>query len=211
MSPQENSTETIREERPIRVEIAKTVTDAVLATLSLEKGMRIMDYGCGTGLVTLALAPKGSHITAIETSPEQLDILNEKIAKAQIENIRTCCFDIEEEPWQEEPFHLIILSMTLHHMQATEAVLRKFSDALLPGGYLVLADLDSEDGNFHDGRPGVAHFGFERDRLQQLLHQADLSILRCETALVIGKDRPDGSKKEYHMFILCAQKTSNTE
>ena len=196
----------LREERPLRLKIADAVKDAILQDIPEGKDMQVMDYGCGTGLVSLALAPGFANVTAVETSERQLTVLDEKIAAARIDNVTTCCFDMERQPWQGGRFHLIVVSMTLHHIEDIDRVLGHFAEALLPGGCLAIADLDTEEGDFHDGRPGVAHNGFDREALQTALKRAGLTPVGCRTIHVVKKPIPDGDCKEYPMFFIRGQK-----
>lgn len=71
--------------------------------------------------------------------------------------------------------------MTLHHVPDVPRVLAVFRTLLNPGGWLCLADLDTEDGSFHG--PGVdVHHGFERATVQSWLTAAgfaDVSVGDC--------------------------------
>jgi len=62
--------------------------------------------------------------------------------------------------------------MTLHHIKDVRGLLKRFHHALLPGGYIAIADLDKEDGRFHDNHDGVFHHGFDRDELGLLFAEA---------------------------------------
>lgn len=44
---------------PHRVRLAVTVAETIMREVPLQERMRLLDYGCGTGLVTLALQ---SHV-----------------------------------------------------------------------------------------------------------------------------------------------------
>ena len=55
--------------------------------------MEAMEYGCGTGLITLMLADKLQKITAIDISAEMLELLKAKITNRMISNIKICQID----------------------------------------------------------------------------------------------------------------------
>jgi len=41
-----------------------------------------------------------------------------------------------------------------------------------PGGFLSIADLDSDDGQFHEDKTGVFHSGFDRNVMRQYFSEA---------------------------------------
>ena len=69
------------------------------------------------------------------------------------------------------------------------------------GGRIALADLDREDGSFHEDRKGVFHLGFERSELQLLLTRAGFADLGATTAIVTRKEEHD-----YPIFLITGQK-----
>ena len=64
------------------------------------------EYGCGTGLVGLALAPQLLTLTAVDTSSGMLEVLTRKIASDNISNVTLLRLDLLTEPLAEK-FDLI--------------------------------------------------------------------------------------------------------
>ena len=94
----------------------------------------------------------------------------------------------------------------LHHIEDTAAALRGDLGALLrPGGRLALADLDTEDGSFHDpDAEGIHHLGFDRDASPRLSRRLPASSTwRCRTAHVYDERARFG----FPMFLLTATRT----
>ena len=52
--------------------------------LKIEKGMRVLDIGCGTGNFSIKLAKKGCKVTGIDLSDKMLDLAREKTAKKNL-------------------------------------------------------------------------------------------------------------------------------
>jgi hypothetical protein len=72
----------------------------------------------------------------------------------------------------------------LHHVEDTAALLRATNAALVPGGRIAMADLDAEDGTFHDpAAEGIHHHGFPRETLRQLAADAGLDGAAFEACL----------------------------
>ena len=58
------------------------------------------------------------------------------------------------------PFDLVVSSMTFHHIRDTGMLLDRMAEILKPAGRIAIADLDSDEGKFHDTNDGVFHNGF---------------------------------------------------
>jgi len=186
-----------------RVRLAHDIATAI-ARLPLNRGMTAMDYGCGTGLVGLALAPQLKRLTGVDTSEGMLRVLAEKGAKLSENNISTRLLDLALAPSPEQ-FDLVICSMALHHIENVDKVLANFFAALNPDGYLAVADLDEEDGSFHDRDAGEKHCGFDRQKLQRKLADIGFRDIHFQTVHTLDKS-VDGEQKFFPIFLVTARK-----
>lgn len=183
-----------------RVKNAKAVADAILRNIKLDKTMRVMDLGAGTGLLSYFIAPHVGEIVALDNSPSMLEVFKEKSAEFACPT-RILQADIEQDH-VDEYYDGIISSMTLHHIADIAALFKKLYAMLHPGGFLAIADLDTEDGSFHSEDTGVHHFGFDREALASLARQAGFEHIRFETASIIEK--PHGN---FPVFLMTARKS----
>ena len=126
--------------------------------------MTALEYGCGTGLVSFALQPQLGHITLADSSTGMLAVLREKIAAGNIQNMTPVQLDLITDPLPAERYQLIYTLLTLHHIPDTDKILRAFYQLLDSSGYLCVADLDKEDGTFHEDE-FHGHLGFDREEL----------------------------------------------
>ncbi len=189
------------DENPGRVKLANDVADAIIKTMDLRKDMDMLDFGCGTGLVTLRLQPYVRTITGLDSSKGMLGILEGKIAQLGLENVKTEFVDFETGGSIKGEYDLIISSMTVHHVPDTAALFRMWYGLLKPEGKICFADLDTEDGSFHSDNTGVFHFGFNREELKNLLNEARFSEVRDTTAAKVVKES-EGSRKEFSVFLI---------
>lgn len=189
-----------------RVDLAHDVGDAMIQALSLSPENRVMDYGAGTGLLTLKLQHCVKTIIAVDTSPKMLDILKEKSERARIGNIETLLWDVETGEDLAGSFDVITGSMVLHHIHNTQNALNRFFQMLRPGGSIAMADLDKEDGDFHPPEVSVPHHGFDRNALRDDLRDAGFQNIRFSTPHIVRKPNATGFEKEYPIFLAIAEK-----
>jgi predicted TPR repeat methyltransferase len=189
-----------------RVEMAAKIAAAISSTLPLNKKMTALEYGCGTGLVGLALAPQLSALTAVDTSTGMLEVLAQKIKSEQITNVTPLRLDLSQESLTEK-FDLIFCAMTLHHIKEADQLLERFCDLLADGGYLAVADLKTEDGSFHEAEAdGVMHHGFNPAELIVTLTKLGMKQVAVQEVHSLIKTNDAGVERAYPVFLLTGKK-----
>lgn len=150
---------------PEKVEKMKSLADKVRPFLNDLAGKKILDFGCGTGLLGLELFEEGGELVGVDTSDGMLEVFNKKVEG--FSKVRSMNLDLESEPLNEK-FDVIVTSMAFHHLNNPGAMVINFKEMLTANGVLAVVDLDQEDGTFHpDNRKmGVKHHGFSKDTLQ---------------------------------------------
>jgi ubiquinone/menaquinone biosynthesis C-methylase UbiE len=186
----------------IRVENAKNTASSIINKIDKKSNLEILDIGCGTGLLSVCFVDIASSILAVDNSQSMLDEFNNKISSSDnLNSIKTQKCDITSYDFKDKKFDLIISNMTFHHIKDIESVIEKLSKNLKSGGYLAIADLESEDGDFHGrGNEGVEHFGFDKIDIFNIFSKYfyDATV---ESIFTITKD-VDGVKKDYPIFLV---------
>ena len=194
------------DKNPGRVKIAADVAQGIIREITLTRDMDVLDFGCGTGLLSLHLLPHVGTVTGVDSSPGMLGVLREKIGTQGLKNVRTLLVDMKGPLRIDGAFHLIVSSMTLHHVPDTAALFRQWHGLLIPGGRLCFADLDAEDGSFHGDNTGVFHFGFDRANVRELLQGAGFHAIRDTTATTVMRDVAGNGKRAFPVFLITASK-----
>ena len=195
------------DENPRRRALALAVAKAIIDAVKPAKTMRALEFGCGTGLVTFEIAPLVERLSAIDTSCEMLTVLQEKISTSQVKNIEVSSIDLSsssEADEHDQSFELIYSSMTLHHIADTAGFLNRIANFLSPGGIIAIADLDLEDGLFHDDPFEKVHHGFDREKLSDQLKAAGLQVQSFETIYRFEKINRSGITAVYPVFLVTA-------
>lgn len=197
------------DEDPGRVKVANDIADTLLKEVKLTPDMDVLDFGCGTGLVTLRLSPLVRSVMGVDSSRGMLDILNAKIEKGNIDNVRTRYLDLDRGDVLEGRYDLVVSSMTLHHVKEIGPLLNRLCRIVAPGGCLCLADLDLDDGRFHSDNTGVFHFGFDREVLRQAFTTAGLEDIHVQTAAQVVKPTGTGESRAFTVFLMIGCKSGD--
>ncbi len=186
------------DETPRRAQMAADVAAEITRRVRLTRHLDVLDFGCGTGLLTLALQPLVRSVTGADTSAGMLGVLRAKVRDRGLENVATVLLEGDGPPaLPPARADLVVSSMVLHHVADLPALFRAFHAHLRPGGRVALADLDREDGTFHDDPQGVIHLGFDRTELMALLADAGFTALAATPAAVVRKN-----EREYPIFLV---------
>lgn len=178
-----------------RVRNIQAIAKSMLQKIPYTKDMHILDFGSGTGLLTIEIAPYVAKITTIDISKS----MNEELAANR--DLIPCDLEILELDLSKsevnKKFDGIISSMTLHHIEDIEALFEKFYRMLDDGGTIALSDLFTEDGTFHSEDTGVFHFGFDEEFIIQCATKAGFKQLEISEASTVKKPH-----KDFPIFLL---------
>lgn len=184
------------EHSPISQQLA-ALTDKVFPLLGLDKNQQWLDFGAGTGALSVPLAEHVGRVTALDTSGAMLAKLIEK----NVANITT----LEQDIFcgLSETYAGVISSMALHHVPDIAQLLKCMHQSLKAKGQLALVDLYREDGSFYgdNSGKGVMHFGFDLQRL--LVQAAEAGFKNLSYREIFMLEHKNG--RRYPLFLLLGQ------
>lgn len=189
-----------------RAERARELAAAIAEQVPLQDDWVVMDYGCGSGTLSVLLAARVAKMVAVDNAPGMIEVLAEKLAAAGVTNVQTRCLDLTTQAPPAERFDLIVSSMALHHIADPASLVVRLGGLLRSGGYLALADLEAEDGSFHGEGAGAVHRGFTEAQMRGFVAAAGLSSLGVSVAHVMVRPGPEGSARKYPVLLAIARK-----
>jgi len=194
------------DKEPGRVKLANDVAQAISGIITLTPDMDVLDFGCGTGLLTLQIQPFVRSITGIDSSMGMFDVLNAKIRNQGITNVWTHFVDISQPVLPSREYDLVVSSMTLHHIRDISTLLKAMAGVTRSSGQIAIIDLDCDYGKFHDSNEGVFHFGFDRSIMKKLLQDAGYVIIQEKTAAIMQRLSPSGEVRDFSIFMITGRK-----
>lgn len=138
------------EAQPAAQEVADKISIAILDAFAFDKSQTVMmDFACGTGMISQRLAPHAKSIIGVDISPKSVEFFNERVAKQGVppEQMKAICADLTERDKVENDlfdgtlFDVVVCSAGYHHLEDVDAITKALVSYLKPGvGTLVIVD-----------------------------------------------------------------------
>jgi len=146
----------------------------------LSPSSNVLEIGCGTGSLALAMAKDAGHIHAVDISAEMVRIARNKKERAGASNVTFHCSTLDEVRLPPLSFDVVWAYSILHLVDDRQAILDRCFTLLKPGGVLISSNVCLGD-SWVPYRPVIAilrwlekaprvHF-YGRDRISEELRR----------------------------------------
>jgi 2-polyprenyl-3-methyl-5-hydroxy-6-metoxy-1,4-benzoquinol methylase len=111
--------------------------------------IRVLDFGCGTGLLAQKLAKQCGQIVAVDSSPKMIEVLEKKIEESGTNNILTLVATVDNQSFGDHPllsakFDIVVASSVCSFLPNYEETLCSLSTFINPSGWFVQWDWISD-------------------------------------------------------------------
>ncbi len=185
---------------PERISMTKKFVDELLMHVSPLSTWKALEIGAGTGLIGLQIEPFVSKVVFEDTSESMLNVLKQKLN----DDIKAEILHGEVFEYKKRDIDLIFSSMAFHHITNIEKTLQHLAMITKTGAWVVVGDLETEDGSFHGFEP-VPHLGFDTSILSEQFRQNGFDVKSVNIYNTISKGI-DSIIMNYEQFILIAQR-----
>jgi len=183
----------------MRTRLAAAIAESIRVNHPIS-GATLLDFGCGTGLVSFPFSEHFNRIEGVDTSLGMVEQFNQKAEKFSID--AHARLYIPGSPLPAEHYDVVVSGMVLHHIEDVSFEINEIYRSLKPGGVVALADLDLEDGTFHPAEmEGIFHNGFDRSQIREWLEQAGFGSISLFDAYSLEKEG-----KTFTIFLATARK-----
>ena len=128
---------------PLRI---KYIKDSIIKHFNIKKkklplsGLKILDIGCGGGLITEPMSRLGANITGIDASEKNIKIAKAHLKKNKLKINYKCASP--ENLNQKENFDVILNLEIIEHVEDVELFLEKSSKLLKKDGLMFVATIN---------------------------------------------------------------------
>jgi SAM-dependent methyltransferase len=110
------------------------------AGLCLRGDERLLDAGCGPGLVVRYMASRVREVVGVDQTPAMLSKGRALAVEAQLSNARFVEGDMEHLPFPDHSFDAVVTRYTFHHLLAPSRAMAELARVCRPGGRVVVCD-----------------------------------------------------------------------
>lgn len=100
---------------------------------------RVLEFACGTGIVTCSIAPHVAHIRAIDIADEMVRQAREKVCRMNLSNVDVTQTDLFDPSLEPGSFDAVMAFNVLLYVDALPQVLHRIHTLLKPGGIFLSA------------------------------------------------------------------------
>ena len=120
--------------------------DRINSVASTSSNVRILDLGCGPGIIVEALATAAKEIVAFDLTPAMIHLTRQRCQEAKLTNVLFIVGQAENIPLEDSTFDVVVTHFTFHHFSDPKPVISEIVRILRPNGRVIIAEvLSSED------------------------------------------------------------------
>ena len=153
------------------------VREAALLRL-LPRGLKVADIGCGTGLLTLALAGVAETVEAVDASDRMVRLARGKLRRARAANVTVRRASAEKLPFDDGTLDAVFAFHLLRHLVRPADALTELGRTVKPGGRVVLVELEPHGLRALRAATGSHHLGLPRETIRAGLRRAGFADAR---------------------------------
>lgn len=105
------------------------------------RDLRVADIGCGGGILSLAMAREGAHVTALDASAELIEAGRQQAHEEHLEVDFVHSLSREFAAARAHSFDVVTCMELIEHVPDAEALLEDCVQLLKPGGWLFISTL----------------------------------------------------------------------
>lgn len=145
----------------VRQHAQRTAEEAAAFLLpELQRGMRLLDVGCGPGSITRGLAERlaPGQVIGLDLSAETLAAARQDAAARGLANLRYEQGSVYDLPFPDASFDVVFAHQVLQHLREPRAALSEMVRVLRPEGIVAVREVDWGTASYWPADPWIDRF-----------------------------------------------------
>ena len=185
---------------PDKIKMTTKFLSELLYHINPQASWKALEIGAGTGLAGMNVEPLVGKVVLVDTSEAMLEILKLKLNDtSKVEILHGEVFD-----YKKQDIDFVFSAMAFHHLNDVEKTLQHLATITKSGAWVVVGDLVTEDGSFHNFEP-IPYCGFDTAVLSKQFVKAGFDVKMVKIYNVITRVTEEKTTS-YEQFMLIAKR-----
>lgn len=162
----------------LRAELFGTTCHLHALLALIDPALVVGDLGCGTGQVSVLLAPHVARVVGVDSSPDMLEAARARaVGLSHVEFRRG---SLEALPLGTGELDAAVMALVLHHVPDPARAFAECARVLRPGGRVLVVDMFPHDRAEYRQQMGHIWLGFPETQVRKLLAGAGFTGIRLQ-------------------------------
>jgi excisionase family DNA binding protein len=185
----------------------EALRELLMSRFTPQGGDHVADIGAGTGYLTKSLAKYAAQVSAIDSSPDMLEVAGKDLAKAGLTNVVLMEGDAHDLPLDDSSQEMIFANLLLHHIIEPPLAIKEMFRAVKPGGTVVITDVDQHPYPWVKQEKSDIWQGFDRAEIKEWFQTAGfINIQVADLGCKCRTSSQSGATIEIPMFLATGTK-----
>jgi ubiquinone/menaquinone biosynthesis C-methylase UbiE len=116
----------------------RLITTRIVNAYADGKHLRILDAGCGPGIVLMNLAEDGHNVVGTDITEALVREASDRLSSLGSNGVKCCRADVEELPFKRCSFDVVVCLGVLQYLSGDHKSLSEISRVVRPGGFIII-------------------------------------------------------------------------
>jgi ubiquinone/menaquinone biosynthesis C-methylase UbiE len=185
---------------------SEKIRKVAVAKANIQDGKLAADIGAGTGFITEELVENGLKVIAVDQSEAMLEEMKKKFG--HVDTIEYRVGEFNNLPIEDDRVDYVFANMYLHHVEVPLVAIEEMTRILMPGGKVVITDMDKHDFKFLRKEQHDRWLGFKREDVEKWFKEAGLINVKvdCVEENCCADSVEGGEKANVSLFVAYGEK-----
>lgn len=101
---------------------------------------KVVDFGCGPGVIALALARMGHEVLAVDGAPTMIEVARASAERSGLQTrMKFAVMDAADMSLESNAYDCVVCSSVLEYVDDDSRLVAELVNAVRPGGYLIIS------------------------------------------------------------------------